>query len=137
LQAAVSSSRNARTVMSKNFQVIDISELEEWQAKYRPGEGPRYTLISREGEVLGIARPELMYLLRDKNPEAVIDKNFFVVASNTPWPVIMRGLRAKDTDTALVTSVGKRRSRNPEDLVGIITSREIARTHRDSAELIE
>ncbi|MGD8710803.1 MAG: chloride channel protein, partial [Ectothiorhodospiraceae bacterium] len=93
LQAAVSSSHNARTVMSKNFQVIDISELEEWQAKYRPGEGPRYTLISREGEVLGIARPELMYLLRDKNPEAVIDKNFFVVASNTPWPVIMRGLR--------------------------------------------
>jgi len=135
LQAAVSAAHNARTMMSKDFQLLEIDEISQWQSEYRPGQGPRYTVITRGEDVVGLARAELIYLLRDKDPSAVIDQNIFMVAANTPWPVVVRGLRAKETDVAFVSNA--RRSRKTKDLVGIITSREVAETARRSSAFYE
>ena len=135
LEAAISSVRNARTIMSNDLQVVDLKDIHEWQATHQPGEGARYTVFSKDGEIYGIAREEVQYLLRDENPESLINTNFFLVTSSTPWAVLLRGMKAKDTEFALVTR--HRRTRDIEDLVGVITSREIVRTARESAELME
>ncbi|WP_420426343.1 chloride channel protein [Algiphilus sp.] len=135
LQAAVSASQNAQAIMSRDFQLIDAAELGQWQAQYQPGEGKAHTVICRDGLVLGMARPELLYLLRDEAPDRVVNTNYFVAEPGTAWAVIMRGLRFKDTDIALVFN--PRGSRRPEDLVGVITAHEIARSARENAELLD
>ena len=135
LQAAVSSARNARTIMTNDYQVVEIAELEDWQAKHVPGQGPRHTVIARDGEILGLARDELLYLLRDEDSETLVETNFFLVTARTSWPTIVRGMRAKGTEKALVTR--KQGSTRIEDLVGVITPHEIARSVRASAALLD
>jgi len=135
LQAAISEIRNARTMMTRDFEVVEVSQLQEWQAKFKPGEGSRYAVAVEDGEVLGIVREEVQYLLRDEDPGPLIDRNYFAVTPNTTWPVIMRGMRAKDCEKVLV--LRNRRTRRGEDVVGVITAREIARTAKESAHLMD
>lgn len=135
LQAAVSASQNARAIMSRDFQLLDAADLPQWQAQYQPGEGKAHTVICRDGLVLGMARPEVLYLLRDEAPDRVVNTDYFVAEPGTAWAVIMRGLRFKETDIALVFN--PRGSRRPEDLVGVITAHEIARSARENAELLD
>jgi hypothetical protein len=92
-------------------------------------------VIARDGAILGLARDELLYLLRDEDPEALIERNFFLVTARTSWPTIVRGMRAKDTEKALVTR--KQGSTRVEDLVGVITPHEVARSVRASAALLD
>lgn len=135
LESPVSSGKTAQEMMSTDFQVVDVSELTDWQLRYRPGEGPRYTIVAENGHIRGIARPELVYLLRDIEPEAVIDSNVFFATGETRWSVVMRGLRIKETDVALVTT--ERHSSRLEDLRGILSWREVAQAAGESAELLE
>ena len=134
LQAAVSHRSPARRIMSTDFQVVDFADFSEWQANHRPGNDPRYTVFCRDGKILGLARDELLYILRDEDPEIVIDKNYFSVIPDTGWPVIMRGMRAKDTETVLV--LGKSHDNEGKDVVGVITPRELALHARADAELL-
>lgn len=136
LQAAISNSFYARTIMSKDYQVVPLEDIADWQANHSPGgTGPRYTIFTKEGEIYGLGREDLQYLMRDERPESLIDCDFFLVTSSTSWPVLMRGLRAKGISTALVTS--KRSSRKAEDLIGVITSREISHTATHGADLVD
>ncbi|MCK5770983.1 chloride channel protein [Algiphilus sp.] len=135
LQAAVSATHNARTVMTREFELLDVGAIEDWKAGYRPGDGAMHTVVCRDGEVLGLARPDLLYLLRDEAPDTVVDTNYLAAAPTSRWAVIMRGLRAKGTDTALVFN--PRGSRRQSDLVGVITSHEIARAAREGADLLD
>ncbi|MCO6440002.1 MAG: chloride channel protein [Nitrococcus mobilis] len=135
LQAAVSSVRNARTIMTNDYQIVEIGDLPEWQANHRPGQGPRHTVVVQDGKILGLAHDELQYLLRDEDPKTLIDTNFFLVTARTPWPTLIRGMRAKDTEKALVTR--NRGSTRVEDLLGVITPREIARSSGASAVLMD
>lgn len=135
LQAAISSAQTARSVMSRDFELLDLAELENWKTRFTPGAGHRHTVVCREGEVLGVAQPELLYLLPDESPETLIDADWFGAEAATSLPVIMRGLRVKGSDTALVFN--PRGSTRSADLVGVITSREIGRNARDNAELME
>lgn len=135
LQAAVSTSQSARTLMSRDYELLDLENLEAWKQNYRPDRGTAHIVVCQDNQVLGIARAELLYLLRDQDPDTVVDDSFFAAAPATTWSVIMRGLRAKGTDISLVFDPVK--SRCVQDLVGVITSREIARNARASADLMD
>jgi len=132
LQAAVSLSRDARKVMSTDFQIIDIDRLREWQKEHVPGEGPRYTIVAREGEIYGFAREDLQYVMRDRELEDLVDTDFSLVAPTTRWPVLMRTIKARGHDMIMVA-----RGRSTDELLGVITSREIAHAVRDAAELMD
>jgi len=121
--------------MSEDFEVVDIARIGEWQRPYEPDRSPHHTVLARDAQVLGIARPELVYLLPDADSTNVVDAAVLFVTPNTSWPVIMRGMRNKQADTALV--INRRRSRRSGDLAGVITSREIANNAGESAELLE
>ncbi len=135
LQAAVSARADARRVMSTDFKLVDFGQLETWFDNYTPGKDPRYTLVTRDGVVIGVAREDLLYLLRDENPEKVIDVNVNLVTEKTRWAVIMRAMRIKNTEITLVTrQIG---SRKEQDIVGVITPRELARHAGLDAELMD
>ena len=134
LEAAISSSRRAHTIMTRDIAIIDFADIKTWQAEHKPGEGSRYTVVIRNGAVHGIAREELGYLLPDAPPEAIVDTGVFLVASDTPWAVLLRGMKAKGTHRAIV--LWRRRSTEPKDVAGVITSREIHEAATASAELI-
>ncbi len=135
LQAAISEIRTARTIMTREFDVVEMEDLQQWQSQHEPGEGSRYAVAVDDGAIQGIVREELQYLLRDQDPANVLDGNYFVVTPGTKWPVIMRGMRTKDCEKVLV--IRNRRSLRGEDVVGVITPREIARTARESAHLLD
>jgi len=135
LQAPVNSAKTASEVMTDDFQIIDISQVSLWQTGYLPGQGARYTVVAKDGRIVGMARPELIYLLKDKDPENVIDTEIMTVAPDTTWSTILRYLRAKQSHTVVV--MNRRRSRRASDMLGIIGYQEITETAHESAELLE
>ncbi|MCS4503135.1 chloride channel protein [Arhodomonas aquaeolei] len=132
LQAAVSLSRKARRVMNPDFQVIDLDDLRQWQEEHVPGEGPRYTVVAKEGQLYGLAREDLRYVMRDRELSELVDTRFIVVPPTTRWPVLMRAIKEGGHEVVLVA-----RGRASRDLLGVITPREIALTVRDAAELMD
>ena len=132
LQAALSATLNARKVMSRDFEVVEVDRLQAWAELHRPGAGPRYTVVARDGEVIGLAREELPYLAADRDPESLIDRDFLRVARGTRWAALMRRIKARGCEVLFVG-----RTTRVEDLVGVITPREIARAACDNAELMD
>jgi len=135
LQAAVSSSRTAASLMSRDFQVVEREKLSEWQATHKTGEAPRHTIIADDGQIYGIAREELNYLMDTVELEKLVQSNCFLVTAMTPWPVLMRGLKKTQAEVILV--MRRRRSNEVNDIIGVITMREIFAAARDEMELME
>lgn len=135
LQAAVSVRADARRIMSADFKLVDAAQLEQWLDSYIPGKDARYTLVTREGIVVGMARDDLLYLLRDENPEKVIDPNLNLVTERTRWAVLMRAMRLKNTEITIVTR--RSGSCRAEDILGVITPRELAKNAGNDAELMD
>lgn len=135
LQAAVSASRTAASIMSTNFECIAVQQIEEWRATHKPGEGARRTVFFDEEMVCGVAKQELQYLMQDLHPDQLIDRNFLAVTTLTRWPVLMRAIRKSQAENVAVFQ--KRHSTRLEDLVGIITAREIMTVARDEMELVD
>lgn len=135
LQAAVSASRTAASIMVTNYEAIDLHNFDEWKATFKPGEGARQTVFIDNEEVCGVAKAELQYLMQDRDPEQVIDRNFLAVTTLTRWPVLMRAIRKTQAEHIVVFN--RRHSTRAEDLVGVITAREILMAARDEMELVE
>lgn len=135
LQAALSGSRTAGRIMSRDFQVLDLADVENWQATHTPGESSEHTVLVSSGRIYGTAKEELRYLLRDSDREQLIDRNWFAVTPATTWPVLMRILKAKRAGQILVFD--RRRTTDPQHLIGVITEHEIFAAARDEMELIE
>jgi len=135
LQAPVNSAKTAAEVMTHDFQIIDISQVTLWQTGYLPGQGARYTLVAKDGRVVGMARPERIYLLKDKDPEYVIDTEIINILPETTWSTILRYLRAKQSHTVLV--MNRQRFWRSAELVGVIGYQEITEAAHESAELLE
>ena len=136
LQAAVSSSRVAASIMSRDLQVIEREQLPDWQQTHKTGEGPRYTIVAEDGQLYGIAREELNYLRDATDPEqGLVDRNYFLVTAMTSWPVLMRGLKKTQAEVILV--MRRRHSNDVNEIIGVITAREIFGAARDEMELME
>lgn len=132
LQAAMSVTLDARKVMNRDFRVIEFERLREWGRRCRAGEGSRYTVVARDGEIYGLAREDLPYLVDDHDTEDLVDRHYRLVAPRTRWPALMRAIKASGTEVLLVAS-----GRSVDDLRGVITPLEIAHAARDNAELID
>jgi CIC family chloride channel protein len=132
LEASLSGMLDASRVMSADFEVIDHAELADWQRVRRMGRGARYSLVAVDGEVVGMARPAPPHREADEHTADAIAGDCVLVAPDTGWATLMRSLQHRDDRIILVGD-----SRRPQDLVGIITEREIARAARDKADLMD
>jgi len=134
MQANTAASRDAASIMSTDFQVVDQSELQSWLASDRGTPGEQHTIFIDQGEVVGMAREELRYL-REQNADEAVQDNVFFVTGDTRLPVLLRGMRAKDTRYAVV--MRNRRTAAAEDIIGVISSPEIFMAMQDSVALME
>lgn len=123
LEASTAASRHAAAIMSRDFQLVDFEDMANWQATHRPGEGPRHTVVVKDGQLYAVARDEISYLLRDLPLSDVMDTNVFLVNYETTLPVLLRGMHAKSAHRALV--MRSRHSTRQEDLLGVISSTEV------------
>lgn len=135
LQAAVSASRTAASVMSTDYECVALEHINEWRLNYKAGEGPQHTVITDNGEVYGVVKKELYYLVQDLDLEYLLNRNVLSVTKLTRWPVLMRAIRKTQADHIAVFN--KRRSTHVDDLVGVVTSREILTVARDEMELVD
>ena len=135
LQASTASARRVESIMSTDFEFLNIGEVEAWQATHTVGKAPRHTIIVKDGKVVGMARDELRYLLRDKPLEELVDSTLFFVTPDTLMPVLLRGMRAKKARRALV--LRQRRSQAAADVLGVVTNREVFQAVQDRMDLME
>lgn len=135
LQGGMATAHTARSIMSTNFQLVDIHRLPEWLASGGLEQDHRHTIVTHGNRLLGVLRPESPHLRSDRNPSKAVDRNILMVTPETSLPAIMRGMQDRGTEIALVTR--ERRFRQRHHLEGIITSHEVTAIAIDSAELLE
>jgi len=135
LQASTASAINIDSIMSTDFEFMDIDDVEQWQATHSVGKGPRHTIMVKHGEIVGVARDELRYLLRDRVQDELVDHTLFLVTPETRLPVLLRGMRAKNARRALV--MRRQHSNAAADVLGVVTGREVFQALQDGMELME
>jgi CIC family chloride channel protein len=132
LQAAMTTSLQARDVMNRDFEVVELSRLPGWARVGRPPHRARYTVVAYNGMVNGLAREYPAAEGEVDDPEALVERRFVVVKPSTRWAEIMRLIKLADTELVIVT-----RGDHVDDVAGMITSREFALAARDNAELMD
>lgn len=135
LQAAVLHHKYARHIMSTDFRTINLPDLDVENLIHRRKDDPRYAIVVRDDQVLGIVDDSRLYLLQDESPETVIDTRYFPVIGSTNWSTLMRGMRKYNTEMAIVFR--RTNSRDAGDVLGVITPRELARHAGNSADLLD
>jgi CIC family chloride channel protein len=135
LQSGIATAHSAYSIMSADFQLIDIHRLSDWLRAGGLEQGHLHTVVTRGNRIVGVLRPESPHLRSDRNPSKAVDRNILLVTPQTSLPAIMRGMHERGTEIALVTR--ERRFRQWRHLEGIITSHEVTATAIDSAELLE
>ena len=135
LEASVLHHKRARHIMSTDFRTMDLSEFDVAKLIHRRKEDPRYNVVVRDNEVLGIVEDSRLYVLQEEAPEAAIDTRYFPVIGSTNWSTLMRGMRKYNTEMAIVFR--RTNSRNINDVLGVITPRELARHAGSDAELLD
>jgi len=132
LQSAMSMTLNASKVMNTDYQVIQLNDIRKPESPKSKEEQPRYTVVADGESYFGLAREELRYLIDEGDVEDMVNQNFELVAPSMRWPELMRVIKSRDKEILLVTS-----NQTVDGLVGVITSREIARAVRNHGELME
>jgi len=74
----------------------------------------------------------LRYLMTDVNADRIINKNFVVVPNNCRWVVILRYMRQKNAEFALVS---RKNTADANNIVGIISASEILSATSQTSEL--
>ncbi len=134
LQASISSTKCANNFMTKDFIVIPREKQKEWLHAHDPVQRPKYVLVEEEGYITGLIREDLQYLLLDSNEEELISNKFATVLYCATWPVVLRTMNTAEVDIILVSK--KKGSTNVNDVIGIITPREIIANAQKSAALM-
>lgn len=134
LQAATSHLHNAGTLMSAEFDLIDVQLLRQWEATHTPEKAPRYAVAVDDGLIEGVVHENLHYLCAPESTDWTIDRNFLSVVSETSWSSLMRTMHANDCEAVLV--IADENSRKAEDVLGVITPREISLASKEDAYLM-
>jgi len=135
LEASMLHHKHARHIMSTDFRLMDITEFDVANLIHRRKDDPRYTVVVRDGEALGIVEDSRLFLLQDEAPETAIDSRYFPVIGSTNWSTLMRGMRRYNTEMALVFR--RPNSRKVGDIIGVITPRELAQHAGSDVELLD
>jgi CIC family chloride channel protein len=135
LEAAISSNKRARHLMNTDFKIILEDELNSWLADQKQDDFPRCTIVSKDNKVTGVVRQELGYLRADMDAQKLIDPNYVIISANTTWPAILRTMYAEKATVVLVSKTI--RSQNPDDIVGVITQRELVASSHETAQLLD
>ncbi|MCF7791484.1 MAG: chloride channel protein [Victivallales bacterium] len=137
LQAAVSNAMNANHILSKNFEIINISEIAEDPSGFLLGmDENKYYIVHRDEIIIGILNkvsPVIAERATLENFKNYIDNRFLLFRSNNRLPEIMTGMREKGAEYGIVTTrFGAYRASN---VIGVISEREFNESSMKAASL--
>ncbi len=135
LQAAIFSARKAKEQMEESFVVYNESEAKNVCIKRQGKENPAYVLVENEGLVKGMIRQDLTYFMPEGTTQMNLNQHVQWVYQNTPWPDVLR-LMKEDASTVILVAK-KEHSEKLDDLIGVITAREVTKAAKRSAELVD
>jgi chloride channel protein, CIC family len=136
LQCVLDAARQAGHLMDRQFLVLPLDDARVGDPvaveKKKPGE---LMVLARQGQVVGIAPLSIIREgLRIGDLEVLARKNFIIVPEDRNLPELLRTMDQAKAQFALVSrEIG---SRAVEDLLGIISNEQIARTAQSTAKLI-
>ncbi|MFQ5431376.1 MAG: chloride channel protein [Nitrospinota bacterium] len=126
LEAAVLSSRRVSEVMGKTFSILAPEK--EQQQEYG------INILAREGTIIGPVYHVPSAIHERAKAESLVTDRYIIVPPNAGLVETLRTLKTKGAEFALIsTNPG---SRKTEDLVGVLTAREIAEAIQRTAELL-
>jgi len=127
LEAAVNQARKAKNVMSKSFRVVNIDDL--IAAAQKIGTNiypPQHFLIEKEGLIVGVVPREELSMLPENDQHSMSELpelKFDVTTPNESLPHVLRKMQNDNVEIILVT---KKKTNQAQDVIGLITVREIA-----------
>jgi CIC family chloride channel protein len=136
LQCVLDAARQARHLMDRNFLVVDLDD-ETVDNILRGEQKKRATMlvVARQAKIIGVVPVSIIREgVTTGDLEALAMKDFIVVPEYSGLPVLLRTMEQERARFALVTR--KTGSRAIEDIIGVISDEQIARTARSTAGLI-
>ena len=133
LQAAVTSATRARDIMEKEFQIIQLSKINEELPNLK---NAPITIVAKHDKILGIMRRRMFLKteVTEENINDFIDTNFIMVSPFTDLITITHKMQANEAETVLVTRLPQDRAH--ETLLGIITAKEVSAVMGRTAKLM-
>jgi chloride channel protein, CIC family len=133
LLAAYNPSQIATDFMSTDFEIIEKEDVSAWLEDLDPLNAKKYTLVEENGEVIGVIRKELRYLMADVAPAKAINTNIIFVRPDSRWPVVIRYMQRKNSEIALVNY--RKGLEKTSSVVGVISPIEILDATSKTSEL--
>ena len=131
LEASFVTAKRASDIMSKNIIIIPKEQVQEWYAKFQTQKDIRYIIVREGDTVQGILNTEIDAFIANTSPEYLIDRNFLWVDSKTNWINLLRDMDITKNPVLLVTHFTM--PNVPEDIMGVITHREIISATKEHA----
>ena len=135
LQAALSPSKRATHIMQKQFATIDQQHISEWTQSQKGVSTPQCAVVTHEGKITGVIRRELNYLMADVDPQKLIDLNYIIVPASMTWSNLLRNMRDRNSQVALVSS--RPNSEMPGDIIGVISQHELIQSSQQLAQMTD
>lgn len=136
LQCVLDAARQARHLMDRNFLIVDLDDANADHI-LRTEKKRRATMmvVARQKTIVGVVPVSLIRRgLTIADLEAMVKRDFIVVPEYSGLPTLLRTMEQDRASFALVTR--RAGSRAVEDIVGVISDEQIARTARSTAGLI-
>ena len=121
-------------LMNRHFDTIDLADVAKWAQEHQDDASIRYALVTENGKIAGVLRRELGYLMADVEADKLIETSFTIVPAQMTWPALLRNMNENNNKIILV---GKStQSLASENILGVITYREIVKSSQQLAKLL-
>ena len=131
LETSFVSAKRASNIMDRNIKIIPKEQIQEYYAKCQSQKDIKYIIVNGGGAVQGILNTEIDAFIANTSPELLIDKNFLWIDAKTIWINLLRDMDVTKNPILLVTR--SMTSKTAEDIIGVITYREIISATREHA----
>ncbi|HEX4045730.1 MAG TPA: chloride channel protein [Gammaproteobacteria bacterium] len=131
LETGFVTAKNAVDIMAKNIKIIPKEQVQEWYVKCQTENNIQYVIV-REGDTIqGILNSDIDAFIANTSPEFLIRKNFYWIDAKTTWVNLLRNIDLMKDHIILVTH--SMASKHAEDILGVITYREIIQATKEHA----
>lgn len=133
LETSFVTAKRASDIMDKNITILPKEQIQEWYGKHLTDDKSNYIIIKDGDTIQGILKTEIDANIAHTFPEHIIDKNIHWIESRTNWINLLRNVDMNSNPVILVTS--NTQSKSAENIIGVITHREIISATREHAHL--
>ena len=117
--------------MTTNIKIIPKDQVLEWYAKCQTGTDIQYCIVRDGDTIQGVLDSEIDAFIANTSPEFLIRKNLHWIDAKTSWVNLLRNIDIMKDYIILVTH--SMTSKHVEDILGVITYREIIHATKEHA----